>query len=739
MTANAFISAGGSTAAVMLAANEVGWPSYPGVSPVTRVFQVTPRGLRNLLRTVGKPVTLHVDDDRFENLYVIRRAPGPNPRVEAVVLADRRVFWPFKHVKMSINQRRRNGYRRRGSWQEELQQDVVAKLQWKENTLFAPDTPWRATTLLTRVIKTVDPEARLRIDSEGELNPVPIEALELDDPGDGAIQQVLGRVPGAEITVDPDGTVRLFNRLNSKDQFLVGVGGLWPEEQGTTGPEIDGGGHIVKVVEHGLRPEFVRVWFTIEAEIRMDYVDDDLGGEAEVDATGRRDGPFHPRLPRVIENVIQVPDFRLAAADGLPDMSQGNFVNFGRYLQRLRAEGGVGAKLTEKLVRRAAITKLGLWKFLNIAGARDLNNADVSWAARFGAIRSDFRSLFRILPEWVDRFDSVRAHLVANNDLLSGQRAPALALGDICVAFNLRGTAFNLKKGLVDQWATNIPGYPGKNVAIASNKVSHPGRIQFTDAEQGVLRLRYNPDPYGKHEEVYPSFITGIPSRGSPFNANRQPLSFDLYKKNGVVAELSENMQVAFLFTATPVVTEPNQMYYVDIRAEQVAKMLPEAIREGLGRTVKGLRKDVRIPAAVETARIAWKEDQASVIESIFGVGNPPPEPADYRNLLINGDGPSDQFTGASLQSLAEAAAAAVYARTPARVYGAKTIPMNLGLKVDGHIAEIDHALNPNGAKLSRITIAEDVTALDMFAFMDAGTRQVVLKQIQGPENVSGS
>ena len=87
----------------ILNSSPASWTETEGTDPTIEVFDVIPFQLSRLLANEGNtPVTLRLFSGTLEiivrNLWVLESAPGPNPHISRVKLADRRWFWKYKHV-----------------------------------------------------------------------------------------------------------------------------------------------------------------------------------------------------------------------------------------------------------------------------------------------------------------------------------------------------------------------------------------------------------------------------------------------------------------------------------------------------------------------------------------------------------------------------------------------------------------------------------------------------------------
>jgi hypothetical protein len=97
-------------------------------------------------------------------------------------------------------------------------------------------------------------------------------------------------------------------------------------------------------------------------------------------------------------------------------------------------------------------------------------------------------------------------------------------------------------------------------------------------------------------------------------------------------------------------------------------------------------------------------------------------------DLCVNGTVGSNT---ASLQTVALAAAARVYAQLIDHPVGGATGVMNTSVIPAGCIKSVTHELSPQGEMATHLVIPDKMPQISIFRYLDAGTRAVVLRLVQ--------
>lgn len=732
----------------LLATTPVSWRITAGTRPVMAEFDIPPQGLKELLDLSG-PATGHtlrikdgLTEHKFIGLLIIGIGNAENPHVKRIIVADRRWLWGHKIVRKLFNWRRRSGAFRRGDWGDELQSQPVFKFQYARFSLKSSDRPWTAQEILKDILTSKNALAELESDvvfddDLSQLDGLPVENLVLDDSGDAALARALALIPGAEITIQADGKIRVFNSLSGKESDVTGKGLIGAD--GKLGPEIVGAGHVEFDDRRFLRPSRVDVFFSMEVEVRWDFLEDTPPTQTEEEP------------PRYLDNVLPLPDFGPLKVGG-QDTFQGSYVLVKHAIDAWTAQlskepkeedrkQGIIKNLSFDLINRAMVPGTGFWAALELLGKLDLKIEEADWGARISALQAHYRQTFRLPRPWMDSILSLRAFLVATIDIVNGQRAPAMAFADYSYIPSVKGLLRQIKKGEGDFYAFNVNGYPGENVEIKRGSKAKggaqpaPARVEIVDGDQGIIRVSYQTDPFRNREVILPAKLVNTPRKNLRKSNVADPIGFNVKSGAGTVTQLSEEQKVAVLLSAVP--ASPNskeQLYRISITPEMVEGLLPKGARESL-RNAKGPVKEVRVGAAIETARVRWKQTKALEIAKIFGIGGTLERPREeLKDLVVNDKeqadiGPADR--SASLPTIARAVAAGIYASEHGRPRGSMTGRMDGSAQLEGTMKELNHILQPNGMAVTQANLPVEISPFDLFGFMDSNTRQIVLKNVQ--------
>jgi len=744
-----FVLLGSGSSAPILSTGEQGWQLTRGVKPFMAAFDIPRFALAGFLSKSGpaNPLTLRmVGSDAkpkdFSLVYLVKNEAAQNPHMARIVLADRRFWWPYILVTKRYNMRRRVGSKRRGEFQDELQQDVVPEIQYAAYSLDGGKR-WTARRIIEDVFTGSDglmiPKAQFSIDaSVTTLDGLPIDTLPLNDEGHMAAARALAAIPGTDVTVDENGAVRIYSVLTTSEAQTTGTGSM--SEHGSLGPEIIGGGHVEFVSNDGARPKFVEVFFGMEVELRCDFLLTVAAGATVVAGD----------TPLLMDNVAPMPDFDLMVA--------GKRQYFGTYLpisQLLTAwttqlpAGALITNLTTDIVNKAMVPGVNFFAALDLMGQLDADNARALWSARIAALRQHFRQTFRLSEIWRDNILTLKDYLVATIDIASGQRAPARAFADHSYIPSRKAL---IKKGRRNEdlhFAVNVSGYPGDKVEFGNTQPS-PAHVKILDSDQGIVRIEYLVDPFGYKEMVLPAKILGdmsVPIHSFRKSDADHPIAMNAVSVKGHrVPRLDPNQRSAVLLTAVPASPNSKAQYYrIVVTPEDMQGILPDGLVRQLA-NAKGPTRQVFVGPGIETARIRWQEKARSLLSSIFGVGGrledklnvdanglPTDKPQTPRDLLkphcVNDSDQDDigDLNAASLPAIAKAVAASIWAQTHGRVQGSMTGSMR-DARLHGSIESLRYYVDPTGATLVQANLPADISALDFNAFLPASTRNVIFK-----------
>jgi len=708
----------------MLASSVIRWACTNGVQPFYAQVDLTPSDAGMLLE---KPVVdIEVSrtgtdgkrqDFTVKDLYVLRRAPGPDPAIVRVVLADCRWLWSYGHLCRRYNWRRHIGHKRAkdpASAPELL--DVLPDVYFAKWSL-KDGQPYRGDEVLEEILEEIRKlesyvgiSRPISIDHtiRGKLADYPIDNLQIDDTADQALARVLSYLPQAGCTIDLDGTIRIYSRASGGEEGVLD----------TIGPPVVDEGTTLPVYQARLRPSEVHVLFTREIEVRFDHIE--LSGGY---------GTERSEDDRYLENVLSIPDWTLQVGNRV--LPQGSWITVNEALASWPAPAS-GIALSHSVIQRGLVPYFDVWNGFGLLG---LATPDQDWAGRVSAIQHHYRTTYRINPNWLERTYSVRAYRHATIDPETGTRAPAIAYSNFCYLGSQRSMAYQSKLSQEESYANNILGRPGEGALDPITREWHPApaRVSVVDEDQGIVHLSYQIDPTRMYEMILPAMVE-IEGRGAtagsrpavpgPGGVIRNASSFIAWDAvndvdRSAVPKLSSGHAVTTILTLVPgVPNDDRQLHRVVRRPSDVEALVPgKHIPEALGPVM-----EVRVGGAFETARIVWRDDDRKEIEKAFGFHGPG-EP-NLEHLCVN-QGSSAE--GASLDAISDAVAARVYAMFQDRTQGGKTgdlVPVGMA----GWAEQILHELRPSGEAFTSIDLPEQLPTLNLMSLLDSTARAMLLK-----------
>lgn len=703
----------------------VRWRLAEGVAPVIETFDMIPGHAQQLLLKRGQPLTLELISNektiQVKRLYLIFAAPGPNPGIARVTLADCRYWWKYHHVgPRRYNIRRKTGVRRISDWGlAELDVSVpdfaFAPYSTRNGTGSVADR-WDAEDVTLDILEDLNQkEARAfgggfgRPIFSGEAfgNRQLIEDLEIDDKGDSAMQRVLKASPGLGLYINLDGKPVLFNKAGGGEAAAVV----------TLGPQMIQGGYVSlnPIGNAAVRPREVHVLFTREIEVAFKYTETSPGGTV---AQQEKDARF-------LDNVLPVPDVFLSVAG--TKTPRGTYITIDQAITAFGAPDLINrAELDHNWIQMAIVPHNDSWGPMGITGNLDFN---ADWPPRLQAIQTHYRQTYRINRRWMDRIFQIRAYSVGTIDQTTGQRSPARAYSDHCYMPAKKHLFKRVKEvraagqgsGTLELFV-NVTGYPPSG-KIDGSEIPSPANVTIPDQDQGILHVEYVTDPLRRVEKVLPSKIeaTNIPT--ADITNKRQSISCDTLVKAGKRPKLDDEHRILIVVTAIP--ASPNtdqQLHRIMVRPQDCSNLVPG----GVERDAQGPILEIRVPAGVETARIPWVEAIAEQIEKAFGIRPGVPEFGKY--CINQNEGTDGQ---ASLNSIALAEAASAYATYRDRLEGSASGHLNGDVTPKGWLAEVIHEITTEGVGKTTVNLPSEIPALTLWGYLDKGTRAILMHSVE--------
>lgn len=711
----------------ILASGHAHWMFTTGTSPYETTFDMIPEDADGLLAKGDIPVTLILDNKdgppiQVEKLWIIGEQPGDNPYIKKVRVVDRRFWLPYFKFLGRFNMRRNVGSQRVGDNVTAQLNPVVPDLwYWPWSLKSPPNGKWKASEVLEEFMRQLEEYEAGERDSGGHSvagtlknldSIIQVDNLNIDDPGDVSMLRILAMYPNADVYVDAKGSYVFFNRNDGSEDKNVQL----------LGPLIVGSGQLKKISNKWQRPRKIEVYFTMEVEVRHDFI------------------PNATSLPdtRIMTNVIPVPDFQ--AVIGGITYAQHSWVNLNAIINCpswANAPGqGEGGKITHALLEKAGMPYLDLWGALLITGVRQ---PDADWAARVGALQAHHRRSFQLSNHWMSRTLSVKARRAALIDPATGTWAPSEVYCNHSFIGTTRSFFKNLSEAKGLQYCINVPGYPdGEQVPGKSSpsgayqfqqdSKAAPVTVHVIDGDQGIIHFQFQADPNHMYEASLPGLVvrqdgseyTPTANWGKPGEA---AIAFDVVTSRTQIPKLEEDWKAAVILSHVP--ASPNdkrQLFKITVEPKDVRGKIPEAD------AYKGPTWQVRVGPGMEGAKalVAWADNRAVDIESIFGIGDALPN---LKGLVVNAEEVNLPGGKAiNLNELAKSLAAQIWSRFHDHMEGSGTAKHNPDIAPTGWTGAVAHSLTPTGELITTLNMMGQIQETNLSSLLDSSTRAILMK-----------
>ena len=733
----------------------ISWTLREGVMPSIGVFNMAPADAIAIANP-KTPISLVITAASgavmtVTNLWVTNIMPGPNPFISKVEVRDRRWFWDKVHVKGEYNIRRNVGVKRllKNDQQLAVDFDRAFEIAYWRFSLLQQKVKYGPLSMMTDVMTKISQGEKTHwgqtfeavLDSRlGEkIQNMPIEDLRINDKGHEACMRAIAALPEAGITVDYDGKVIIFSRAAGDEISIVKA----------TLPEIWNAGHTDLVKNNLIRPKAIDILFTREVEVRFDYL------ETASATTGTGDHSDEPlQYKRQMINVISNPDYCTDGVDGRPSLIhgriyvQGTWIDIDDWFRALPDLPlvGVTAKLDHNFCQKAFIPQMDLWAAIGLAGTLpDSEGTLAPWMARISEAQNRYRRTFELNRLWTDQFSSFRAYRLATINPQTGQRGPSMAYGDYCIIPSQRAQYRSLARNKAMVYAMNKTGYPSTNLGALDSRVfPSPGIVEVLDMDQGIININYAIDLNRTYEMVLPSKMNTTSNPTCNLAQNDQPIAFNEVITAADPPRLSPSFKICVIVTAIPASPNSAQQYHrIRVTPQEVEDLLPDSAKQGLTEADGPLLEEYVGPGT-EVARIRWDDTQATLIEKIFGIDTANnavvvlPASADEQlafskslsNLCLNEGSTKGEF-GASLNAIARARAASIYASMVDRYEGKMMGYMNPNVHLSGWTSEITHQYTPNAETYTIISFPADVPQMTLGSFLSNSERAIQMRLAQ--------
>jgi hypothetical protein len=655
----------------------------------------------------------------FEKLYFLGFQPGNDIYYERFSLADVRWPWPRGHISRAYNVRASLGDKfvpdtPAATISVGTLQDVPILIQdeigYTSISLFPPLKerdgktelrPWSIRDILDDIFDAIDEEYGISVDYTDLKLPreLAVESVYLDEPFDSALGKILTEAPQIGLFPDFDGTIRFFDRSDGSENAIIDK----------LDSEFEGEGHIEFVDHSWICPKEIVVLFTPEIEVRFDFYHKTGGTQIVKSKEGRW-----------LENVAPLPD------RSLPITVNGKAIRglnsqYYTFDELILAWGAIlsaplpGMPATLTNISHRSIKEYYVNGNMFSAWARwGFTDYSSDWVARVGVIETHYLKTFRMNKRWRDKGVAWKANRVSLINQATGEMAPSSVYADIGLWYTKRGRGAEAK-GAGLAVVKNTEGFFNDKINLA--KPNTFAQIFITDVDQGIIEVQYLPDPLG-HFKPLPAKVKNAPTLD--VGDKNRPRYIDEVS-NGLAFSLEDEHELATVLTGTPAYTNSTgALYAVSVKPADVKAINPELAEKIKG--AKGERLYIRVSPGLQTARVAWSDDNGipEIIEAAFGVGNRPPN---FDKLPV--------MNRKNMEKLAQVLATAMYTKFRDRFRGRRT---GLLTKVvpRGSIAEVAYNVSAGtGRPSTTIAIGGEIVAPNYMNLLPKGIRAELLRQVK--------
>lgn len=703
---------------------EAQWETSPGAAPAMKVLLFHKSVWPRVLAMMGSYQTLTlvrgVGGTKLEvkRLTALREMPTARPWLRAALVADRRWKWAYRIVVRDYNVTRRTGTKHIvGAGPVELQgsADDYTYTKWSKK----PDgKPWLCKDIIEDVLKDVlsdevenDGDRGFRIEGTGGDGPTP-ENVQIADNGTNGVSRALRLIATAELDCALDGTIVVRSAIDQSrsDAIVKSIGA----------PTVVSG-VMRKIDMRAVRPKGAVVYFEREVETRWD---------AEAAESDQGTAAANPADDMRLTNVLILPDPQ--ATIGGQQFAVGSYVDFPSVLPVWAAQiGDVGAvvPLTFQSIRKMWFILDG---YYTPFGNLTLNAAEQNWVARVGAIKTHYRTTYRLPVQWRDAIKDIKPWRVGILDPINKIHGPARAWSEYAIEPTAKFRLAARDQPAKQYYWLNVEGYPGIDGELYDHACA-PCLVQVLDPQVGILRLEYRTDPYGMRSQIVPSCLRLDGGSGDLASPTR-----DLADKKGIFATqwrlsagapigLSGKFGAAVIVTAMPGSPQgKDRLHPITLSPQDLGGKFDHDFTAtgGTGPTLH-----IYCPPSIMTAWYAWTKtaDARNTAKILFGLKT--------GSVGAGGKYPgfevvNDSGSNGLLQAVARALFALHMAQWVDQWEGQQATTLAPDIVPGGNIDSILHAVGADGRVKTEVKAPAARRALDFMALVPPELRNAILGTI---------
>lgn len=765
--------------------NSTTWQISRGAAPYRAVFEVHKSQWSRLENKLGKDVDLEIrrggQSRRFRKLSILHQVPTTSKHRVAFLVADLRWKWKYKLITRDYNLPRRTGNKSTTSTELPIQVEAsIDEFDYYPYSL-KDGKRYKSQEIIEDILEELEEgnyEVRdFPFTTDGTA--LSTTGVTLRDAGDAALSRALNLVPGADIFVNENGKVIVYDSTDDAAlaQQVERLEDSWTKI----------GEYPIKTNRKGIRPKRVIVHYQREVEVFLACWDD----MADTAVPPNKLVPYALGvLPTVDESTnVVVHDAERGQAKSV-QLPAGCYEWNKEILYAWEATSFGGAIPISWEVIRRNYAFGSLEDICSPTGAEYIEAQ--STHARIGAIRTHFRTTWRVSQPLMKRCRAVVNARVNLLDPITGTRVPSMAWTQCCVIPNSQAMPWTRGEGAGDnpedqilfknidylgpQFAPDVWGV-GKWPLERSIQTSFPApmTISMMDEQIGLFSTHFVDRKAGWVKKYIPGFL--VSEYGDGKTHNNSPQSDDA---TGPIGDLSKQddpksiiivnaptesgasglcldttMGQFVVMTFYPAVPNNNSQFHrIAISAEDI----DEAYRSEYGITGgEGPDLNIFVPASEMTARFAWVDDQKALnsFPDIFGLRDEQPAQSGRGNngeeeelnpefegfLLINDGGDAQTGGNAGGRQITEGRHLSAHARAVAaeqfRAYadtwtGSVALPfpreaMELYGNMGSNSIQVGSA--PSGRVINVMSLPPQPRPISRYSMLDDATRKQILGQ----------
>lgn len=648
----------------------------------------------------------------FKKVRVVKEAPSDHPLRRYVVLSDARWELSREYVKENYNLRTAMG-------QTELLKVDGLPLEidpinyvvtYASSTLKNGATPWSADEILDDILRRrLGKKYKRNYRSLGGYAP---NDVQIDGPGNIALGQALAAMGGLDLRVDDDGNFELVDAMLGAEQASI---------LAYVPYSLRFMGMMRWVAMANLAPETIEVGFDADVEVRADGFQEDTVASAPTSST---------TWP-LLHNVIQVTDKQLTTTDTTTGKTYtavaGSYLPVDQWFSAVAADTLVPAPPVPAQVTFSRSYALfdymrGLMEFWYVTGQSGGLEPSPAWANRIRSMKEHLLKTWRLDPAFASlcipgSIRPVRARLL---DAANQTRQPSPVYMDYCRKPSIRGVRDIKKFG----WNTHcIPGdqtgqkvgrvkfysdpdFPDDVIAL-DQCIQAPVEARCVDPVAGIFRLGFKKDVHDHTTELTPALVQELPSNNLDEVNRGAGLA---YWEN---AHLTESQRIILIFTATPTAAP---LYFVSVKpADALARL-----KVNTTVTPKAPRIQTRVGPALQTARIAHKDEDRNAIQTLFAATD-----RQFAQNLLQAFKPVNLDI---ITDYAKSVAACVYAAHLDHFEGEATVGFAPDAMPIGSLVNVTHIVTSRARCYTRLECKRPIPPVQPIHFMERGARAVIFR-----------